>query len=262
MDFLYRIYGKLVVLIIDGYDVLLQKATTGGYYDQMLEIISGIFSSTLKGNLSLGKAYVTGSIWVAYQSIFTGANNFVFFDQRCGEYSDLIGFTLDEVRGLLEDCGMADRYDEVTNLYDGYTIGGRTILCPWSVLSFLSSVLTGEADFPKFKHPNYWANISCSKVVDIYLEYSLESDNQRLSNLVIGGTEEIDPQQFTTYPDIRKQMGFDTFATLLLHTGYLTYDRNTRSSHNEKTVVRIPNEELRQWFTEKLSTLFGRGNPN
>ncbi len=261
MDFLYRIYGIQIVVIIDEYDVPLQKATVGGYYDQMLGVIRGIFSTVLKGNDSLGKAFVTGCLRIAYQSIFTGANNFVCFGLSTAEYSDLIGFTPDEVHKLLDDSGMADRYDEVARWYDGYTIGGRSMLCPWSVLNFLSSAKRGGNDPRTVKPENYWANTSGNDVLGMYLESPRDIDDLKLTNLVNGGTEEIDLQEFTTYPDIRNGIGFDTFATLMLHTGYLTYDRNTSPSQEGKTVVRIPNEEVRQCFTQKVDKLFSKENP-
>ncbi len=95
----------------------------------------------------------------------------------------------------------------------------------------------------------------------MYLESPRDIDDLKLTNLVNGGTEEIDLQEFTTYPDIRNGIGFDTFATLMLHTGYLTYDRNTSPSQEGKTVVRIPNEEVRQCFTQKVDKLFSKENP-
>ena len=176
-------------------------------------------------------------------------------------FSDLMGFTQEEVRQLLAGYGMTDWYDDVAEFYDGCTIGGRQIMCHWIVLQFTSGALK-EGNNPRtFMPENYWVNTSGNDVLDMYLESPRDIDDLKLTNLVNGGTEEIDLQEFTTYPDIRNGIGFDTFATLMLRTGYLTYDRNTTPSQEGKNVVRIPNEEVRQCFTQKVDKLFSKENP-
>ena len=122
---LHQVYGKKAVVIIDEYDVPLQKATVHGYYDSMLILIRGILSTTLKDNQNIFKGYVTGCLRIAHQSIFTGVNNFDCYGLNDTPYARFIGLTKDETARLLKDCGMENRLPDVISWYDGYSFAGK-----------------------------------------------------------------------------------------------------------------------------------------
>ena len=253
-------FNKKAIILLDEYDVPLQKAQAAGYYDKMLEIIRGIMGAALKTNSSLEKGFVTGCLRIAHQSIFTGVNNFVCFGIGDSEFADFIGLTRDETAKLLEDCGLESRLPDVTEWYDGYSFGRKSMMCPWSVLNFVGSALRDE-DPATFRPLNFWANSSGNDIIGLSMRHPGGRDLERLQNLMEGKTEEIDLREFTTYPEITSNTDFDTFATLMLHTGYLTVVRDAVPSARNRAVVRIPNNEILECFSEKANTIFSSSNP-
>ena len=253
-------FNKKAIILLDEYDVPLQKAQAAGYYDKMLEIIRGIMGAALKTNSSLEKGFVTGCLRIAHQSICTGVNNFVCFGIGDSEFADFIGLTRDETAKLLEDCGLESRLPDVTEWYDGYSFGRKSMMCPWSVLNFVGSALRDE-DPATFRPLNFWANSSGNDIIGLSMRHPGGRDLERLQNLMEGKTEEIDLREFTTYPEITSNTDFDTFATLMLHTGYLTVVRDAVPSARNRAVVRIPNNEILECFSEKANTIFSSSNP-
>ena len=218
-DMLYAEYEKEAVIIIDEYDVPLQKAKVNGYYDKMLKVIKGMLGKALKSNNSLAKGFVTGCLRIAHQSIFTDINNFDEFGINDASYSRFIGLTKDEAIKLLSQCGLENRLPDVLEWYDGYNFAGHSMLCPWSVLKFLSRALDTEHDPAVFQPQNYWANSSGNDIIEICMRRPGARDTERIQNLLNMGTEYIEPCEFTSYPEITSATDFDTFATLMLHTG-------------------------------------------
>ncbi|SFK63226.1 Predicted AAA-ATPase, partial [Succinivibrio dextrinosolvens] len=139
-EMLYREYGRKILVIIDEYDVPLQKAVIAKepYYDDMLEIIRKISVTTFKQNPDpwLYKGIVSGCLRIAHQSVFTDANNFTTFGMNDEPYTGFLGFTNDETHKLLNDCGLSDKESEVKEWYDGYRFGDKHIFCPWSLISY------------------------------------------------------------------------------------------------------------------------------
>ncbi len=219
---LHRIFRRQAVLIIDEYDVPLQKAQVGGYYNRMLELVRGIHSEALKDNGDLFKAFVTGCLRISYQSIFTGANNLDCFGIQDVPHSRLIGFTVDEVAELLKKCGMSGRLEDLKRWYDGYNFGGTRMMCPWSVMKFLSRACSPGNDPQRFMPENYWSGTSGNDIIEICMKHPDPQDSERLQNLVDGGTETISAWEFTSYPEISSSTDFNVFALMMLHTGYLT----------------------------------------
>ena len=258
---LNQAFNKAPILLIDEYDVPLQKAQAAGYYDRMLRVIRGILSSALKTNSSISKAFVTGCLRIAHQSIFTGVNNFDEYGVNDKIYSGFIGLTKDETVSILKTHGMENRFPDVIEWYDGYNFGGTGMLCPWSVLKFMSRALRPENDPAVFQPENYWANSSGNDIIDLCMRHPGGQDLDRLQNLLEGKTEEIALREFTSYPDITSNTDFDTFATLMLHTGYLTVVKDALPSEKNRAVVRIPNKEILECFSEKVKTLFSESNP-
>ena len=267
---LYDEYGLKSIIIVDEYDVPLQKAkakskkkTNPGeedYYDKMLGVIRGMLSTALKTNSFMKKGFVTGCLKIAHQSIFTGINNFNDYGIKDAPYSTFIGFTKAETEELLKNCGMETRANDVMKWYDGYKMAGGDMLCPWSVLNFLSRALAPENDPATFMPESYWANSSGNDAIEICMKHPDPDDTQRLQNLIDGKTEVITLSEFTTYPEIKNDTDFDTFATMMLHTGYFTYASRPVPS-DDMAEIRIPNEEVRNCFKKKAERMFSKRNP-
>ena len=262
---LNKVYGKQAIVIIDEYDVPLQKATVHGYYDDMLILIRGILSTTLKDDKNLYRGYVTGCLRIAHQSIFTGVNNFDCYSLGEAPYADFIGLTKAETENLLKKCGMENRLPEVLAWYDGYNgiaadSIGNGMLCPWSVLKFLSRALAEGNDLATFRPQNFWANSSGNDIIEICMRHPRDTDTMKIQNLLEGNTEEITLREFTSYPQITARSSFDIFGTLMLYTGYFTVVRGAVPEAPNRAVIKIPNKEVRQCFFEKAGEIFNQDN--
>ena len=258
---LYKEYGRKVIVIIDEYDVPLQKAVIAKepYYDDMLSIIR-----TLSGNIFkkdnepwLYKGIVSGCLRVAHQSVFTDANNFTTFGMNDEPYTGFFGFTEEETEKLLSDCGLSDKESEVKEWYDGYRFGNKHIFCPWSLISYCYAATQKDIYAPQ----PFWVNTSGNDLITMFTDNSMEAHNaeniDKLQKLLDGET--IDISLFTTYPDLRNRVSFDVFMTMMLHTGYVTFAEG--SDIIGKVTVRIPNQEVLACFNEKREYLYGEDNP-
>jgi hypothetical protein len=260
---LYKEYGRKVIVIIDEYDVPLQKAVIAKepYYDDMLSIIR-----TLSGNIFkkdnepwLYKGIVSGCLRIAHQSVFTDANNFTTFGMNDEPYTGFFGFTEEETRKLLEDCGLSEKESEVKKWYDGYRFGNKHIFCPWSLISYCYAATQKDNTVPQ----PFWVNTSGNDLITMFTDNSMESHNaeniDKLQKLMEGENVDISLMEFTTYPDLRVGVSFDVFMTLMLHTGYVTFAEGSDTS--DKVTVRIPNQEVLYCFNKKRELLFGENNP-
>ena len=260
---LYKEYGRKVIIIIDEYDVPLQKAVIAKepYYDDMLSIIR-----TLSGNIFkkdnepwLYKGIVSGCLRIAHQSVFTDANNFTTYGMNREPYTGFFGFTEEETQKLLADCGLSEKENEVKEWYDGYRFVDKHIYCPWSLISYCDEVLHGSTDKPQ----PFWVNTSGNDLITMFTDNSMEAHNaeniDKLQKLLDGETIDINIKEFTTYPDLRNRVSFDVFMTLMLHTGYVTFAEG--SELTGKVTVKIPNQEVLACFNEKREYLYGEDNP-
>ena len=260
---LYKEYGRKVIVIIDEYDVPLQKAVIAKepYYDDMLSIIR-----TLSGNIFkkdnepwLYKGIVSGCLRIAHQSVFTDANNFTTFGMNDEPYTGFFGFTEEETEKLLADCGLSDKESEVKKWYDGYRFGNKHIFCPWSLISYCYAATKKDNSVPQ----PFWVNTSGNDLITMFTDSSMESHNaeniDKLQKLMEGENVNISLMEFTTYPDLRVGVSFDVFMTMMLHTGYVTFAEGSDTS--DKVTVRIPNQEVLYCFNKKRELLFGENNP-
>ena len=260
---LYKEYGRKVIVIIDEYDVPLQKAVIAKepYYDDMLNIIR-----TLSGNIFkkdnepwLYKGIVSGCLRIAHQSVFTDANNFTTFGMNDEPYTGFFGFTREETHKLLADCGLSDKESEVKEWYDGYRFGNKHIYCPWSLISYCYAATQKDIYAPQ----PFWVNTSGNELITMFTDSSMESHNaeniDKLQKLMEGENVNISLMEFTTYPDLRVGVSFDVFMTLMLHTGYVTFAEGSDTS--DKVTIRIPNQEVLYCFNKKRELLFGENNP-
>ena len=261
-EMLYREYGRKILVIIDEYDVPLQKAVIAKepYYDDMLEIIRKISVTTFKQNPDpwLYKGIVSGCLRIAHQSVFTDANNFTTFGMNDEPYTCFFGFTEGETKKLLADCGLSEKENEVKEWYDGYRFGDKHIYCPWSLISYCYAATQKDIYAPQ----PFWVNTSGNDIVSMFAKNSIEAHDSgnvdRLQRFSDRNVIEISLKEFTTYPDLNNNMDFDIFMTLMLHTGYATYAEETYSTDRVK--IRIPNNEVALCFKNKFENLYTKNN--
>lgn len=245
-------YKKEVILLIDEYDVPIAKATSNGYYKEMLEIMKGLMQA-LKDNLSLRFAVITGCLKIAKESIFTGTNNFVsdtITDTRLNEY---FGFVQSEVDQILKDAGFTDKADLVKKWYDGYRFGDFDVYCPWDVMCYLRDLVYK----PEAKPASYWRNTSDNSIIRSFIDYAGSSITNKLETLMDGGyiIQKIDEN--LTYDYLHSSE--DNLWSMLYLTGYLTQKKGIeyRGELPEGTVaLTIPNEEILYIFETTISKWF------
>jgi hypothetical protein len=260
---LFTEYARKVIVMIDEYDVPLQKAVVAEepYYNKMLEIIRKISVSTFKqGSIPwLYKGIVTGCLRIAHQSVFTDANNFTTYGMNREPYTGFFGFTKEETQKLLKDSGLSDKAEKVREWYDGYRFGKEHVYCPWSLVNYCDEAKNDHTLEPEA----FWVNTSGNDIINLYIKNSMEAHDaeniEKLQSLMDGRSVEISLEEFTTYPDIKHKVSFDTFMTLMLHTGYVTYSED--SGFNNQIKIRIPNREVYECFKAKQKMLYGENNP-
>ena len=214
---LWKHYGQKVILLIDEYDVPLQKAFYRGYYDKMVQLVRSMFSQAIKTNDSLELAVLTGCLRISKESIFTGMNNLrvlTVADSRCAAY---FGFTDGEVQEMLAYYGLSDAYEAVKEWYDGYHFGEKEVYCPWDVINYVDLLLAN----PNAQPQNYWANSSGNDAVTEFVRrLDTGSLRQELQLLVEGGTVRRKIRPELTYRDMYNSV--ENLWSLLYMTGYLT----------------------------------------
>ena len=174
---LYKHYGKKVVILIDEYDVPLDKAFQNGYYNEMVSLIRGLFGQALKTNEFLQFAVLTGCLRISKESIFTGLNNFKVMSITDSRFDEQFGFTDIEVKKLLSDYGMDSHFDEVKEWYDGYHFGRADVYCPWDVINHADH-LRDDSDA---KPQTYWINSSGNSLVRRLINRLIHRQRMRLS---------------------------------------------------------------------------------
>ena len=245
-------YGKPVILLIDEYDVPLAKATSHGYYNEMLDVMKGLMQA-LKDNRSLHFAVITGCLKIAKESIFTGTNNFVsdtITDSRLNEY---FGFVQAEVTQILQDADITDRADSVKEWYDGYHFGGFDVYCPWDVMNYLLELQRNPDAAPV----SYWKNTSDNAIIRSFIDYAGSNITKKLETLLSGGSilQRIDEN--LTYDYLHSSE--DNLWSMLYLTGYLTKARETESGSNPSdhmVALTIPNAEIKEIFETTIIKWF------
>ena len=263
LKFLYKHHGIKPVLLIDEYDVPIAKAAHNGYYREMIEIISPFLSNALKTNMDLGRAVLTGCLRAAKESIFTGLNNLKIcsiLDPGKKDISQGIGFTREETQEVLSYYGFTDYYDEVKNNYDGYHFGTSHMYCPWDVMNFCNDnyEMLGE-NRNLIQAGNYWINTSGNDVIEEFMGFIEPKDVDLMQDLLDGKSITAEVRTTLCYGDLQNH-DINDFWTLLLYTGYLTFDPTYRSSKKNEYRLYIPNEEIRDCFRDKILEFFENNN--
>ncbi|WP_019003120.1 AAA family ATPase, partial [Succinimonas amylolytica] len=257
--FLYKHHGIKPILLIDEYDVPIAKAAHNGYYREMIDIISPFLSNALKTNLYLDRAVLTGCLRAAKESIFTGLNNLMvcsILDSGDDDISRGIGFTKEESEGVLSYYGLTDYYEDVRNNYDGYHFGTTHMYCPWDVMNFCNDNYRKlSKDKNLIQAGNYWINTSGNDVIEEFMGFIEPEDVELMQDLLDGKSITAEVRATLCYGDLQNH-DINDFWTLLLYTGYLTFDPTYRSSKKNEYSLYIPNEEIRDCFRDKILSFF------
>ena len=211
---LYKHYGKKVVILIDEYDVPLDKAFQNGYYNEMVSLIRGLFGQALKTNEFLQFAVLTGCLRISKESIFTGLNNFKVMSITDSRFDEQFGFTDEEVRKLLSDYGMDSHFDEVKEWYDGYHFGRADVYCPWDVINHADH-LRDDGDA---KPQTYWINSSGNSLVRRLINRADSSTKDEIERLIAGEAIEKVIRQDLTYDEIENSIDTVSYTHLTLPT--------------------------------------------
>jgi hypothetical protein len=247
-ELLFKNYNHKVIILIDEYDVPLDKAFQAGYYDEMVVLIRNLFSNVLKTNSNLQFAVLTGCLRVSKESIFTGLNNLNVMSITDEYYSDAFGFTEQEVQRLLEYYGCESALDTMRQWYDGYHFGNSEIYCPWDVIKYCQALLKNKQSFPQ----NYWANTSGNTLVRRFIDKATTQTKKEIEQLIAGESVVKPIRQELTYSELDNSI--ENLWSVLFITGYLTQIRQVDGKRYE---LKIPNQEIRELFVEQIEQWFG-----
>ena len=244
-------YGQKPILLVDEYDVPLDKAYYHGYYPQMIDLIRAMFQAALKTNDSLFFAVLTGCLRVSKESIFTGLNNLIVHSISDMSFDEYFGFTDEEVKKMLADYGLESHCEEAREWYDGYRFGGQDVYCPWDVINYVYALRHDPEAEPKA----YWINTSGNDMVRRLIAKASDGTTQmEIERLIVGETIVKPLNESLTHGEIDTDI--ENIWSLLYMTGYLTVARKPSGGRYE---LRIPNREVREifkrqvlsWFTER-----------
>ena len=240
--------GQKVILLIDEYDVPLDKAYAHGYYEQMIDLIRAMFGAALKTNDSLFFAVLTGCLRVSKESIFTGLNNLMVHSISDTSFDEYFGFTDAEVGKMLADYGLESHHAEARAWYDGYRFGGQDVYCPWDVINYCYALRSDPEAEPKA----YWLNTSGNDMVRSLIDCVESGTTQmEIEELIAGKTISKALNEQLTHNEIRKNV--NNIWSLLYMTGYLTIAQKPSGGNY---LLRIPNREVRQIFTQQVLEWF------
>ena len=249
---LYKHFGQKTVILIDEYDVPLDKAFQNGYYKEMVSLIRGLFGKALKTNEFLQFAVLTGCLRVSKESIFTGLNNFEINSIVDIDHDEQFGFTDDEVMKLLSDYDRSERYPDAKEWYDGYHFGNADIYCPWDVINFAKKLVSD----PSARPSAFWINSSGNDMVKRFVDKADQTTRDEIEKLVAGGFVEKQLRLDLTYDEIDNTI--DNLWSVLFTTGYLTKIGEVKVPDSESYAYRlvIPNKEVREVFVLQIQEWF------
>lgn len=239
---LYKHYGQKVVILIDEYDVPLDKAYQNGYYHEMVSLIRGLFGQVLKTNDYLQFAILTGCLRISKESIFTGLNNFKVLPIMDTRFDEQFGFTDSEVEELLAAYNLDSHFTEIKEWYDGYHFGNADVYCPWDVINYVDLLRFD----PTAKPQDFWSNSSGNALVRSFIDKADVQTKDEIERLIAGEYIEKEISQELTYDEIDKSIA--NLWSVLFTTGYLTKQGVTDDG---KVRLSIPNREIKNLFIKK-----------
>ena len=244
---LKQCFSEKVILLIDEYDVPLDKAFQHGYYEEMVSLIRGLFGQALKTNEFLQFAVLTGCLRVSKESIFTGLNNFKILSITDARFDEHFGFTEAEVNQLLTDYQLEEHLAETKEWYDGYRFGDTNIYCPWDVISYVDHI---SAD-PHAEPEAFWINTSGNDLVKRFIDKADKTTQNEIERLIAGEAIEKKVRLDLTYHELDSSI--DNLWSVLFTTGYLT---KTGRAINGVYKLVIPNREVREVFILQIQEWF------
>lgn len=246
---LCRHYGQKAIILIDEYDVPLDKAFQHGYYKEMVSLIRGLFGQALKTNDDLQFAVLTGCLRVSKESIFTGLNNFKVYAADDVRYDEEFGFTNEEIKKLLANYNLQEHFGKVKEWYDGYRFGNADIYCPWDVINYVDDLVSDPNVQPK----SYWINSSGNDLVKRFIEQADITTKDEIEQLIAGNAVEKRIRPDLTYNEIDNSI--DNIWSVLFTTGYLT---RLGKAENGVYKLIIPNQEVREVFVLQIREWFNQ----
>ena len=249
-EMLYKYHGQKVILLIDEYDVPLDKAYSKGYYDEMVDHMRGLFGEVLKTNPNLYFAVLTGCLRISKESIFTGINNFKVHSIADTSYDEYFGFTDEEVKKILSYYQIETQYDVIKEWYDGYQFGKENIYCPWDVINYIADYLNDPQMQPKL----YWLNTSGIYIIRQLINRADANMREEIEQLIAGQSICKEIKTELTYKDLGipeyggNDASRDNLWSILYTTGYLT----TRVCDGRKYELTIPNREIHDIFVTQI----------
>lgn len=243
---LHKHYDKQVILLIDEYDVPLDKAFQYGYYDEMVSLIRNMFGNVLKTNPNLFFAVLTGCLRISKESIFTGLNNLKMLTLTDVRFDEYFGFTDTEVKDMLEYYGLSGHYAEVKEWYDGYRFGNVEVYCPWDVINYCDLLKADPNALPQ----DYWSNTSGNAMVRRFIDKADTRTRDEIERLIAGDEIVKEIHQELTYNELDSSI--ENLWSVLFTTGYLTQ----RGQEGKKYRLAIPNNEIRELFILQIREWF------
>ena len=251
-DFLYRYYGKKVIILLDEYDTPMQEAYVNGYWEQLVGFTRSLFNAAFKTNPSLERAIMTGITRVSKESIFSDLNNLEVVTSTSPKYEEVFGFTQEEVDQALEEYGIIDQRNEVKNWYDGFVFGNKKgIYNPWSIINYLGKQI----------YTTYWANTSSNSLVGKLIREGSADVKIKMEDLLAGKVlhTQIDEQIVFSQLDYSQS----AIWSLLLASGYLKVQKfvvNEKKGKLEYDLV-LTNKEVRIMFAQMIQGWFADMTP-
>ncbi len=246
-EFLYLHHGKKVVVLIDEYDVPLQKAEQDGYYRDMVKLISQFFGYSMKTNPYLEFAVITGCLRVSKESIFTGFNNAQIHTIADEKYDEWFGFTDSEVRELLEYYECSEYYQITREWYDGYLFGKEHVYCPWDVINWCYRLRNESVDIPQ----NFWVNTSSNEIIRRFAEMADQQTRDEMGWLIEEKKICKKLNLELTYDELNGSV--ENLWSVLFMTGYLT---QCGREADGRFWLKLPNREIRNLFIGILNKWF------
>ena len=240
-------YGQKVILLVDEYDVPLDKAFQSGYYDEMVTLIRNMLGNALKTNENLYFAVLTGCLRISKESIFIGLNNLKVHTISDARYDEFFGFTDEDVEKLLKFYDLLSHKNLIRDWYDGYCFGNVDVYCPWDVINYCDELLAN----PKLRPKNYWANTSGNNMVRRFIGKADQNTKNEIERLLKGESISKKIKEELTYQELDDSI--DNLWSVLYATGYLT-----RKGVGQEDVMElaIPNKEIKKLFVDLVKDWF------
>ena len=246
-ELLYKHFNQKTVILIDEYDVPLDKAFQHGYYREMIALFRALFGRALKTNEALAFAVLTGCLRVSKESIFTGLNNFKILSITDSRFDEQFGFTDEEVQRLLADYHLEARFSETKEWYDGYRFGNVDVYCPWDVINHIDRI----KDDPNARPEAYWINTSGNDLVKRFVDKANRTTRNEIEQLIAGNAIEKMLRLDLTYDEIDNSI--ENLWSVLFTTGYLT---QTGMTEDGAYRLVIPNREICEVFKLQIQEWF------